>query len=106
MKWEYCEVINRSGEVSVIYLTEEGSGWKMGQAFRQRYMNNMDVALAQLGSELAPQRKGKNMAVTLAQLGGEGWEIVAISLMGGGAYVPYTSVDAESRAFLKRGVPN
>ena len=106
MRWEYCELINRAGKVSILHLTDQGGGWRRMGTFGSSHANNVDVALAQLDDELAPERNGKNMAETLAQLGREGWEVVTISLIGGSIYAPYTSVDAESRAFLKRGIPD
>ncbi len=105
-KWEYCEVINRAGKVSILHLTDQVGGWERTGAFGSGHTNNMCVALAQLGDELAPERNGRNMAETLAQLGLEGWEVVTISLIGGSIYAPYTSTDAESRAFLKRRIPD
>ena len=79
VKWEYCEVCNNQGHVTIAYLTEEGDGWD---------------------SHKVAERRVKNMAKVLARLGREGWEVIAIHpwMMGGA----FTTTEVISVALLKR----
>jgi len=48
VKWQYCEVCNNQGHVTVAYLTEESDGWD-SHGVAERKVNNMAKVLARLG---------------------------------------------------------
>lgn len=79
VRWQYCEVENHQGRVSIRYLTEEGQGWE---------------------SQEVAKRNVHNMAIVLARLGREGWEV--IDIWSERAHSSYTAADFYTGAFLKR----
>ena len=85
-KWDYCEVRNGYGDVTICQLTETGSGWAV-------------TNVAESGVH--------NMATTLARLGKQGWEVVDLQPARDKDSIStlhYTSARARTTAFLKRRI--
>ena len=82
-KWEYCEVANEGGRVTMRQLTEEGNGW-------------IEAEVAKSGVH--------NMATVLGRLGRQGWEVVTCTAAVLAPRTSYTSGRVWTTAFLKRRI--
>jgi hypothetical protein len=85
-KWQYCEVFNMNGKVSVRQLKQDGNG---------------------LTESKSEERGVHNMARVLAALAQQGWEVIQVSVSQSPpqySKFSYVSVDVCSIAFLKRRI--